>query len=360
MTATDITGRLGTPDVIRLRDRAREHRGLAVAWLSDRVGDDGTPEGSAQVNSWWRAPWALTVAGAPDVAAAMLAWVEREALSDDGDLRPGPFRTGIYGSPIYGLSPLAIAAWLLGHYGTAETIASCMRTYQDPETGGIQENRPDAADHFQDTLKTSQFGFSALVMGDRESAAGVARWLHRTWELQPDVPARYHPVRRGDQLVTEFPSEQALRYVVDLQAPRQLYFHPGIAAAFLAGWSGQTGDAEALQLGRQFLDLNTNGTSAQFDDESSVQICKYGWGAAAMLTADASGGHLPEVARMATWFCDRQRPDGSWAPSSFMTPEPTLMDRYWKTAEHTMELAYIEHALNVELGRRGVDRSAEH
>jgi hypothetical protein len=134
-------------------------------------------------------------------------------------------------------------------------------------------------------------------------------------------------------------------YKLDLQAPKQLYFHSGIAAAFLAGWAQQTGDPTVLALGRNFLALNTGGTSAQFDDTTSVQICKYGWGAAAMLGADRTGGHLPAVTRMATWFCDRQLTDGSWAPSSFMTPNPDILDHYWKTAEHTMELAYIEQAL---------------
>jgi hypothetical protein len=64
-----------------------------------------------------------------------------------------------------------------------------------------------------------------------------------------------------------------------------------------------------------------------------------------MLTADPTGGHLPWVVRMAEWFIDRQRPDGAWVPSSFTTPRPQLLDLYWKTAEHLMELSHIETAL---------------
>jgi hypothetical protein len=327
-------------------ERVRAGRRAAVDWLTARVDDDGRPEQADVVNSWWRAPWALVVAGAPDVAAAMLGWAEREALQDDGDFRPGPFRQGIVRSPVYGLSPVAIAAWLLGRYGTANTVADCMRGYQDPDTGGIREFRPeDGRPGLQDNLKTAQYGFSALVMGDRAASEGVATWLRRTYDLQPDLPHRYYPTRDGSQLITDFAPSEALSRVVDLREPRQLYFHPGIAAAFLAGWAQQTGDEETLQLGRDYLALSTQGTSAQFDDISSVQICKYGWGASAMLTADPHGGHLPAVVRMAKWFCDRQRPDGSWAPASFMVPDPALSDLYWKTAEHTMELAYIEHAL---------------
>jgi hypothetical protein len=64
-----------------------------------------------------------------------------------------------------------------------------------------------------------------------------------------------------------------------------------------------------------------------------------------MLSADPDGGHLPWVARMGEWFVRRQRPDGAWAPSSFVTPQPGILDLYWKTAEHIMELSYLEQAL---------------
>ncbi|GGU11677.1 hypothetical protein GCM10010256_83890 [Streptomyces coeruleorubidus] len=48
---------------------------------------------------------------------------------------------------------------------------------------------------------------------------------------------------------------------------------------------------------------------------------------------------------MGEWSVRRQRPDGAWAPSSFVTPQPGILDLYWKTAEHTMELSYVEQAL---------------
>jgi hypothetical protein len=336
------------PDTLAvLLERVQRHRTAAGSWLVDRIDDTGRPEGADTRNAWWRAPWALAIAGAPDAAAAMLGWAENNALQDDGDFRPGPARTGIVDSPVYGLSPLAIASWLLARYDTARTINEHMRTYQDPATGGVQEYRHDQASPRaeQDTLKTCQLGISALVTGDTASAAAVADWLRVTYQLQPELPNVYYPRRSGQTLLTDYPAERALVYKLDLQAPKQLYFHTGIAAAFLAGWAQQTGDPTVLALGRDHLALNTGGTSAQFDDTTSVQICKYGWGAAAMLAADPAGGHLPAVTRMATWFCDRQHADGSWAPSSFMTPSPGILDHYWKTAEHTMELAYIEQAL---------------
>jgi hypothetical protein len=326
-------------------DRIAAARLRSVRWLSDRVDDTGRPAGAEVANSWWRAPWALVVAGAPDVAASMMGWIEREALTDTGDLREAPFGVPAPGSPVYHLSPIAIAATLLGRYDTARAVNEALGRYQDPFTGGAYEYKDRTADDLQDNLKTSQLGISALAGGRRDQADGVFAWLKRNLQDQPDLPARFFTGRRNGELVTEFPDKEAFVRVVDLQAPRQAYFHPGISAAFLAGYAGQTGSVEALELGRQYLALSTGATEAQFTDTSSVQVCKFGWGAAAMHDADPTGGHLPWVKKMGAWFVDRQREDGAWAPSSFMVAEPDDLALYWKTAEHLMEMSYIELSL---------------
>ncbi|MQA34940.1 hypothetical protein, partial [Modestobacter roseus] len=326
-------------------DRIRAARAEGVRWLTDRVGDDGRPEGAEVANVWWRAPWALCVGGAPDVAAAMMGWVEREALTDDGDLRPGPHGGDAPGSPVYHLSPLAIAAWLLARYDTARTVTDRLASFQDPESGGAYDLRDFDADPLQDTLKTGQLGISALVTGEADMARGVYRWLARNHAAQPALPGRLHPSWRGDGLVLDATPDEAFLRLVDYSAPRQAYFHSGIAGAFLAGYAQQTGDGAALRLGQDYLELNRAGTDAQFDDVESVQICKFGWGVAAMHVAAPDSGQLPSVVKMGEWFVRRQRPDGAWAPSSFLTPDPGVLDLYWKTAEHVMELAYIEQAL---------------
>jgi hypothetical protein len=327
-------------------DRLRDARLRAVAWLSDHIADDGTPDGADVANSWWRAPWALAVAGAPDVAAALLGWAERNALTDEGDLRDGPFDAPGGGSPVYHLSPLAIAAWLLARYDTAALINQRLDHFRDSDSGGAYEHRDFATDPQQDTLKTAQLGISALVTGRLDQAEGVRRWLDRQYHAQTELPERLYTSRRGDAVVTDLPAEQRFMYLVEYQAPRQAYFHSGIAGAFLAGYAAQTGDAEALGLAKAYLSLNVGGTAAQFDDVASVQICKFGWGAAALHAADPKAGFEPWTVRMGEWFVRRQRPDGAWAPSSFMgTTEPGVLDLFWKTAEHLMELTYIETAL---------------
>jgi hypothetical protein len=329
-------------------ERLRSSRDRGVEWLAAQVGDDGTPSGADLGNSWWRAPWALAVGGAPEVASRMMGWVEREALSDDGDLKPGPFTAPAGMCPVYHLSPLAIASWLLGRYDTANAVMAAMAKYTDPSTGGVYELRDHDTDPVQDTLKTAQLGIAALVTGHRDTADGVASWLMRNYEDQPDLPNRYFSSRRDGQLVTEFDESEAFSRVLDFSRPRQPYFQPGIAAAFLTGYSQQSGNEDALARARDFLDITIGGGDLQYDDPTSVQICKFGWGAAITYAATSDPALRPWVVRMGEWFARRQEEDGSWAPASFMTPNPGLLDHYWKTAEHVMELSYIVDALSAE------------
>lgn len=205
-----------TPDLLT---RISQARAKGVTWLRDRIADDGRPEGAETANSWWRAPWALCVGGAPEAAAAMMGWVEREALTDEGDFRPGPYDVPGGSSPVYHLSALAICAWLLARYDTATAINTTLGRFQNPDTGGAYDLRDFAQDPLEDNLKTAQLGFSALITGDRHTAEGVHRWLKRNFTEQPELPKRLFTGRRGDTPVTDFPPETAFQRVVDFQAP---------------------------------------------------------------------------------------------------------------------------------------------
>ncbi|MER5452723.1 hypothetical protein ABT052_44140 [Streptomyces sp. NPDC002766] len=328
-----------------LLEGIKDARIKAVGFLTNRIGEHGRPDGWDQANAWWRAPWALCAAGAPDAAASMMGWIEREALTDEADLRGGSFGGDGPGTPVYLLSPIAIAAALLGHHGTASAVMDRLAHWTDKETGGAYEYQNYREDPLQDMLKTGQLGVSALITGRRDVADGVFGWLRSIWDAQPELPTRLYPSMSGGKLVTQFDENVRLLRVVDYERPKQLYFHSGIAGAFLAGYGDQTGSPEAINLADQYLDLNRKGTEAQFTDESSVQVCKFGWGAAILQIAEPTAARRQWVERMGAWFVDRQNPDGSWAPASFMAPEPGLLDHYWKTAEHLMELAYIEQSL---------------
>jgi hypothetical protein len=327
--------------------RLKGARLSAVSWITDRIADDGRPAGADVTNAWWRAPWALAVGGDSSAASALMGWIEREALTDEGDLRAGPFAADAPQSPVYKLSPIAIAAWLLARYSTAGAVMDRLEYWTDDASGGAYEYADFVSDSLSDNLKTCQLGIATLVTGRRDAADGVYRWLRGSWNAQPDLPNRLYSSWRDGKPVTEFDPSDAYDRVLDFSAARQAYFNPGISGAFLAGYGQQTGNADALRLGQDYLRLSQNGTDAQFNDSGSVQICKFGWGEAAMLAAAPESGQLPWVIKMGEWFIERQRPDGAWAPSVFHAPPvPGELDLFWKTTEHLMELAYIEQSLS--------------
>jgi hypothetical protein len=325
---------------------------LGADWLTTRIADGGAPAGSDTRNSWWRVPWALALAGRRDAGLAMLSWVEREALDDDFDLREGPSRGAMPMSPVYQLSHLAIGAHLLNRYDLADALARRVLDFQDARDGGILTYR-DGRDRSQDLLLTTQLGIMATVMGRPVLADDVYRWIERLWRAQPALN-RLRLYSRWDEngLVTTFPAAERWMHLVDFAQPREAFYHPGAAAAFLADRAMAIGDRASLTMAREMMALNIAGTPEQFTDIASVQICKFGWGAAELLLAEPDGGWLAHAVQMAQWFIDRQDADGGWPPATFQLAGPvTDLDRMWKTAEHLMEACLLQGAIAASAAR---------
>ena len=333
-------------DVVETVARLRRTAEAAGRWLVDRIDSSGKPAGADIANVWWRVPWALTLLGERDAAAAMLSWIEREALDDQGDLRPGPARGSGPVSPVYSLSHISIAAFLLNRYDTARLVYAKVASFQHPTGGGVLRYR-DGRGEEQDLLLTTQLGLLAVIAGDLDVAGRVYNGIRTMWQLQPELGRlRLYSNWSPGGLITEFPAAEAWSKFADFNAPRQAFYHPGAVAAFFADYAMRTGDREAIALARDMMQLNIGGCDEQFTDLSSVQICKFGWGAAQLLIADPHGGWLAHALRMAEWFIDRQEADGSWIPSTFQLTKPAGdMDKMWKTAEHLMESCLLGAAL---------------
>lgn len=324
----------------------RQSSERASSWLIDRIDSAGMPTGAAERNSWWRVPWALAIAGHRDEAAAVLGWAERVALTDRGDFRTGPYGGDSPNTPVYWLSHLAIAAHLLDRFDLGEALVETIRTYVNPETGGVRLWRDPAAAKVEDWLLTSQVGLVSVLYGKSELREETYAWFSRVWKAQPLLEEGVLLTSWSDQgLITDRDAAGATGYV-DMSAPLQMYFQPGGAAAFIAEYAAQTRDLAAVDFARELLMLNLSGTLEQVTDERSVHVCKFAWGAAELLGIDSRFDWTPSVVRMAAWFDQRQAADGSWSPSSFtLSAPPTDLDKMWKTAEHLMEVEKMRLAL---------------
>lgn len=320
-----------------------------VAWICARIEADGRPAGAERINSYYRLPWSLAVAGRRAAASSVLAWMGQEVLQTDGDLKPGaarePFQRSIASYP---LSQIVIGAWHLEQYGTAlRTLDFLASRFVDSRTGGVFSERPELRTTGRaDLLSTAQLGLAALTVGRMALAKLCCEWTLQLHRLQPELPNRLYACRVGPDLLTRSDAQHAAWDVVtDFQRPFQQFYNPGIAAAFLGRYAMQTGDAEALVVAKAFLGLNIKGAPLQFDHTVNAQACKFGWGAAVVLDADPAPYYLEHVLQMARWFIDSQHPDGHWCPSPFLVPKPDDGDNMPKTVEHVLHVVTLITAL---------------
>jgi hypothetical protein len=205
------------------------------------------------------------------------------------------------------------------------------------------------------------------MAGRQEVADRAYGWFVRLYEAQPALPHQLYTVWDEKGLVTKIAENDQFDFVTDFRAPRQAFYNPGIAAAFLGRYGAATRTAAPFELARAFLSLSEHGTAAQFDHAESRQICKYGWGASVMLECAPNGQEfLPAVHRMAEWFVACQERDGTWTNSPFLAPHPTDGDRLEVTAEMVLHLSTVITALRgapraysgVLLGPGGLSRAS--
>ncbi len=190
---------------------------------------------------------------------------------------------------------------------------------------------------------------TGLTTGEMNLADGAYRWFCSLHEAQPDLPNKLYTATNGPRLVKPPRDNPDLEWqvVTDFNKPRQAFYNPGIAAAFLGRYHLTTEDEYALRLAKAFLSLTENGSKAQFDYRESVQVCKYGWGAAVLLDATGHEDYLKESIRMVHWFRAAQSSDGSWDNSPFLMSRAENPDdvRMEVTAEFVQHLATLSTAI---------------
>jgi hypothetical protein len=330
------------------RATLRTVRDLGVRWLLDHIDSDGRPACSAERNGYYRLPWTLAFVGQREAASQVMSWIERQALTAEGDLRPGPAQEPwIEESATYPLSIIAQGAWALERYDTALATMTTLRSFQDQGSGGAYSERPEVRRSGRQFLfPTAQLGLAALTTGQVDMADRAFQWFTALYAAQTELPDRLFTAWAADGLAMPAPGGSSFMFVTDFRVPRQAFFNPGIGAAFLARYYMQSGDRAALDLARELLLLSANGTDDQFNFTESMQICKFGWGSATTLEVDPTGDHLGHVLRMTRWYADSQGTDGTWVPSPFLVPDPTDSNRMEKTAEHVLWVAMMLSSLS--------------
>ena len=127
-----------------IQDQLESGLQRSVAWVLQRIAADGEPIGGSERNNYYRIPFALSLAGAREPASRVLSWIERHAMTDEGDLKPGAPQglfTQRYAS--YPLALIAIGAWHLEREDTAISIMNTLKNFQNNDSGGSYAERPE-------------------------------------------------------------------------------------------------------------------------------------------------------------------------------------------------------------------------
>jgi hypothetical protein len=344
--------------VAEARQRLREMRDSGTAWLLERVGADGRPAFADEHHGYYRFPWTFAFVGEREAAAAVLSWMERNVLTDTGDLREGPPRAAwINGASTYPLTIIAQGAWLLERYDVALPIMDTLRKdFQDPVSGGAYWERPEVrTTGYQVSFTTAQLGLTALTTGQTDMADAVFRWFENLWTAQPNLPDELFPMWGPDGLLVDYPDSVRVNAHVDFRQPMQMFHNPGIAASFLARYAARTASDTARSMSRAYLALNEGGAPEQFDWRSTTSVCKFGWGSGMLLELGHEDQLVDNIIRMTQWYSDSQLPDGSWIHRTPSRPNPTEAHLMEKTVEHVLWVSMMLASLATDAATSSSD-----
>ena len=193
-----------------------------------------------------KVPFALAMSGFVPETMRLLRWVRTHHFTSEGDFR-APSRKATLSVhddwPTYSNAWLIQGAHRLGQFDLSVRGAEFLLRYQTP-CGGFQAFEGGVP--YVECVGTSWSGLAELTVGNRESAAAAAKCLKQLVDQQPDPGRFYFRMTREGKLVTNVPAGEALSYYVDAERKKQIYFHPGIAMAFLCHYYLAMDDSAAL------------------------------------------------------------------------------------------------------------------
>jgi hypothetical protein len=335
------------------RARYRESLDRATGWLLGRQGPDGSlrPVG-AGLSAYYKAPLAFASRGELEAALRLLAWVKANALTPDGDLG-GPYGRGAMAfNAAYPNAWVIAGAQKLGAYDVARPALRHLLTLQD-ETGGFWRVKPDAkppgevsaagaytgaiVPGTQDLLNASMAGHVCLATGLLDEARRAGDFLLRMLEAQPAARERIYVMwHAGHGLLTEFPPDNAMAFVIDARAETQNYFQLGISASFLARLYQATERSAYLQAAKTYLDLTENLAADRY---SIGKAGKVGWGAAYVYRLTREPKYLDMSLAVGEALMGLQSDSGGWVGTR---PEAAQVE---VTAEFITLLHEMQEAL---------------
>lgn len=297
--------------------RAARQKGLD--WLLGHVNDDGSIGDPREGYHFYRAPWTFAVTGETQAAAAICGWIRRNMLRPDGTIG-GPYR--VFGEAYaYRDATLVIGAHMALQYDLSYGLMPGLMTWHDPISGGFACDLTvdgEMTDHM-DIPYTCGGGFAFLQLGRLDDARRVGMFLKRLYEAQAELPDRFfYTWSRSEQaVITEFPVDRQIAFVVENQDPRrQRWTIGGIAAGFLCRLYMADPNPEYIELARRYQQFSMDATPGQFN---WAHVCKSSWGSSLLYQVTGEQQYLDWTYRMGDWYVATQEADGRWHWPNYST-----------------------------------------
>jgi hypothetical protein len=239
-------------------------------------------------------------------------------FNEEGDFA-GKYPRGFFdvASYTYPNANLIYAAVILRQFDLSTRGIKFLLEMQDKESGGFYNLKDSPKEkQIEDIAVSCQDGLACILTGHMEEASRVVDFVENIYNMQPDIENKlyfvYSPKKK--KMITEFSKEEARPFVIDVEEPKQFYYVPGLAAAFLCRMYMADPKERYLDLAKKYLDFAIRCSDEKY---RRPQIGKVGWGASLLYQITGDARYRDVVLKVGEHYVRDQNPEGYWLNTVF-------------------------------------------
>jgi hypothetical protein len=287
----------------------------AVEWLVHHLQNDGSYDlANNDLAGYYKSPYLFYLSGQGEIANKLLTYIKKTFMRDNGDFTTSPeikSENAVlceYWAYINGW--ITLTAQKMGRFDIAYPAYQYLKTFHHPTHGGFTTTKPyGQADNVVDILMTAHLGLTALHFGEIEIAKHAGHFLAQFRFLQPNSSAFYLRISHDSQIITDFPADSALFFVVNSEQPNQAYFMLGYPIAFLGKLYQATGELLFLETAKNYLD---DALCCENNIRTFYFSHKVAWGAAIIANLTQDKQYLELATDIADYLVSIQDKSGGW------------------------------------------------
>lgn len=331
-------------------------RGRRVAdWLLTQIDERGNITTADDLYAYTKCPYALTLAGRPDMAALLLGRLLERFETADGDLMYDeaagkktwePYTS--YFCQTYANSWVILAAQLLGQTDTVRRLNGCLlNAFYDEDFGAMRCSRRPLLSRYDTT--SAAVGILCLQNERRDVAERLGGFLIRAAAQQPEPEKRFYSnVDQNFAFVTELDPRLPHLRIVENGKPGQAVWPVGYPIAALAKLYESTGKKEYLDGAHAYCEAFWRAGEPAVSCAGSGKAL---WGFAIMYRLTGGARYEQTCRAILDHYFTQQAPDGSFPVPGFV-PEDEDMLQYSVIFDTTPEYGRWFYEVAAELNGR--------